>query len=129
MRREFSLHINYEWFSPTKPKNSTTPPCGALSSSPYHSYALHQVRINAVIGSKYECWESKEMLTRFSTEKITPFICLLQVNEKKSAEICSRSCYICYILEIKTTHIGCKIHNMKRNKGGEMYLTPTSVHN
>ena len=44
---------------------------------------IHQVRINAVIGSKYECWESKEMLTRFSTEKITPFICLLQVNEKK----------------------------------------------
>ena len=75
--------MNYEWFSPTKPKNSTTPPCGALSSSPYHSYAIHQVRINAVIGSKYECWESKEMLTRFSAEKITPFICLLQVNEKK----------------------------------------------
>ena len=35
---------------------------------------------------------------------------------KKSAEICSRSCYICYILEIKTNHIGCKIYNMERNK-------------
>ena len=68
---------------PNKTKKHNNPTLWRPVFIPLIKAFIHQVRINAVIGSKYECWESKEMLTRFSTEKITPFICLLQVNEKK----------------------------------------------